>query len=143
MIKKIKFFLLTNSSTIQPGSLLLSKSFLVLVNTYVWSLQGQVYLIHTASSSCCICNFNKLQRIMRWCGPLCRAITGLPKLPNPCWGSRKSLPGSMGTSNSVWAILKVIRRLEFHSDSLSCQKRWLKHFIEFHRWSSHSVYYRS
>lgn len=28
MIKKIKFFLLTNSSTIQPGSLLLSKSFL-------------------------------------------------------------------------------------------------------------------
>lgn len=75
--------------------------FKVLVNTYVWSLQGQFYLIHPANSSYCICNFNKLQRIMRWRGPLCRAITGLQELPNPFWGSRKTFPESMGMGDSL------------------------------------------
>lgn len=58
-------------------------------------------LIYPPASSYCICNFNKHQRIMRWCGPVCRAITGLYQVSNPFWGSRKTLLGSLGMGDSL------------------------------------------
>lgn len=100
MIKKTEFFLCTNSSTIQPGGLLLSKSFLKsqLIHMYDLSKDNVIY---PPTSSYCICNFSKHQRIMRWCGPVCGAITGLFQLPSAFWGSRKTLLGSLGMGDSL------------------------------------------